>query len=335
MAYIYPFPSQIPSSSLDLPATLISLEDWTLVNVEGPDSRKYLQGQLTCDIDSLDADRYTYAAHCDAKGKVWSNILLFATNDNLAYLERTSVSEQQISELKKYAVFSKVAITPSDNRVLLGFAGQNAREELSEIYADLPDQQKSVVHGPNATILHFSLPAERFMLIVAKDEAERLFDRLLGKVGLNDSRQWLALDIEAGLPIIDLENSAQFLPQSLNLQALDAISFTKGCYSGQEMVARAKYRGANKRALYWLCGKSEVLPSVGEDLELKMGDSWRRTGTVLAVTYVISTSFTDETVWIQAVLNNDLAPDAILRVREDEISQLTVQDLPYSLEEEK
>lgn len=333
MAYLYPFPSQIPSSSLDLPATLMSLEDWSLINVEGPDSRKYLQGQLTCDVDALTADNYSYAAHCDAKGKVWSNILLFCKNDGLAYVERTSVVSQQTGELKKYAVFSKVAITPSENSVLLGFAGQNARQELSQIYANLPDEQKPVVHHNDATLLYFSRPTERFMLIVSPDESERIFTTLLGKVALNNSQQWLALDIEAGLPVVDLENSAQFLPQSLNLQAINAISFTKGCYAGQEMVARAKYRGANKRALYWLAGNSHRVPAPGEELELKLGDNWRRTGTVLAAVNLSDMTPTDETVWIQAVLNNDLESDAILRVKEDEVSELKIQPLPYLLDE--
>ena len=326
MAYLYPFPSQLPSSSFDLPATLISLEDWALVNVDGADSRKYLQGQLTCDTDSLSAERYSLAAHCDAKGKLWSNLLLFVQNDSLAYIERADVCESQLNELKKYAVFSKVSINQSQDRVLLGFAGQNARNELSQIYTNLPDSQVTVIHRENVTLLYLSQPTERFLLIATQDEAERLFNQLLGKVALNNSQQWLALDIEAGLPIIDTENSAQFLPQSVNLQALNAISFTKGCYSGQEMVARAKYRGANKRALYWLSGKSEVLPAIGEELELKLSDNWRRTGTILA-----AVKLADDTVWVQAVLNNDLESDSTLRVKEDQLSELTIKPLPYSL----
>lgn len=329
MTYIYPFPSQLPSSSLDLPATLISLEDWALVGVDGADNRKYLQGQLTCDIDALSTERYMPAAHCDAKGKLWSNILLFAEADSLAYVERASVCDSQVGELKKYAVFSKVSINRREARVLLGLAGQEARKTLHQIYADLPDAQTTVVHHENASLLYISEPTERFIIVAAHSEAERIFGLLLGKVALNDSRQWLALDIEAGLPVIDVENSAQFLPQSINLQALNAISFTKGCYSGQEMVARAKYRGANKRALYRLSGKSIRIPDVGEELELKLGDSWRRTGTVLA-----AIKLADDTLTIQAILNNDLEADAILRVKEDEGSELTIQPLPYSLDEQ-
>ncbi|WP_439955727.1 CAF17-like 4Fe-4S cluster assembly/insertion protein YgfZ, partial [Klebsiella pneumoniae] len=72
---------------------------------------------------------------------------------------------------------------------------------------------------------------------------------------------------------------AQFIPQATNIQALGGISFKKGCYTGQEMVARAKFRGANKRALWTLAGHASRVPEAGEDLEMKMGENWRRTGT--------------------------------------------------------
>ncbi|MBN0795851.1 tRNA-modifying protein YgfZ, partial [Pseudomonas aeruginosa] len=84
------------------------------------------------------------------------------------------------------------------------------------------------------------------------DTANRVTDALRGEAQFNNSQQWLALNIEAGLPVIDSANSGQFIPQATNLQALGGISFKKGCYTGQEMVARAKFRGANKRALWTL-----------------------------------------------------------------------------------
>ena len=85
-------------------------------------------------------------------------------------------------------------------------------------------------------------------------------DKLRGEAELNNSQQWLALNIEAGFPVIDAANSGQFIPQATNLQALGGISFKKGCYTGQEMVARAKFRGANKRALWLLAGSASRLP---------------------------------------------------------------------------
>ncbi|QYM92325.1 tRNA-modifying protein YgfZ [Dickeya zeae] len=324
----HPFTEQPLFSAAQLPATLMSLDDWALVTLTGPDTVKYLQGQLTADVNALQASEQVLCAHCDAKGKMWSTVHLFHYGDGLAYLARRSVRDSQLAELKKYAVFSKTTLTADDSVVLLGAAGDNIRSHLAALFDTLPDADNAVVHHPGATLVRLSQPAERFVLVLDAQRAAVIIDALQAQITLNDSRQWLALEIAAGRPVIDSANSAQFIPQATNLQALQGISFTKGCYAGQEMVARAKYRGANKRALYWLAGSGAQTPAVGDELELKLGENWRRTGTVLA-----SSRLHDGTLWVQAVLNNDLDADSVLRVRDDSSSQLAVQPLPYSLAE--
>ncbi|TAT59562.1 tRNA-modifying protein YgfZ, partial [Enterobacter cloacae] len=164
-------------------------------------------------------------------------------------------------------------------------------------------------------------------LVTDAATAERVTEALRGEAQFNNSQQWLALNIEAGLPVIDAANSAQFIPQATNLQALGGISFKKGCYTGQEMVARAKFRGANKRALWTLAGHASRVPEAGEDLELKMGENWRRTGTVLA-----AVQLDDGRLLVQAVMNNDMEADSVFRVRDD-ANTLSIEPLPYSLEE--
>jgi len=216
--------------------------------------------------------------------------------------------------------------TPDDDVVLLGVAGAEAGSALSGLFTDLPNAEKQVVQQDESTLLYFSLPAERYLVITSPEKAAQITEELGDKAQLNDSQQWLALDIEAGFPVIDTINSVQFIPQATNIQALDGISFTKGCYAGQEMVARAKYRGANKRALYWLAGNASQTPAAGDSLDLQLGENWRRTGTVLA-----AVQLTEGVLWVQAVLNNDLDAESVLRVREEEGSKLTIQPLPYSL----
>lgn len=256
MAYKIPFPPRQPSASSHLPLTLISLEDWALVTLSGPDRVKYLQGQVTADIEALAADRHVLCAHCDAKGKMWSNLRLFHRGEDFAYLERRSVLDSQLAEIKKYAVFSKLTIAVDSEAVLLGVAGFQARAALAGVFNSLPDAEHQVVQDGETTLLHFSAPAERFLLVTTAAVAEQLTGKLNEQAELNDSQQWLTLDIEAGYPVIDAANSGQLIPQATNLQALEGISFSKGCYTGQEMVARAKFRGANKRALYWLEGNA-------------------------------------------------------------------------------
>lgn len=325
---IFTLPPRQPAAASRLPLTLMSLDEWALVSVQGKDSTSYLQGQLTLDVAALDAVQHRPAAHCDAKGKMWSNLRLFHRGEGYAYVVRRNLREQQVTELKKYAVFAKVTIAADDDAVLLGVAGFQARAALANVFATLPDATTPVVQQDDTTLLWFAEPAERFLLVTTPAQAEALQQKLAGEAQLNDSTQWLALDIAAGVPVIDSATTAQLIPQATNLQALDAISFKKGCYTGQEMVARAKFRGANKRALYWLAGSASKVPDAASSLELQMGDKWRRTGTVLS-----SVQLDDGSVWVQAVLNNDLEPDSVLRVEGDENGKLTIQPLPYSLEE--
>lgn len=323
-----PFPPRLPCASARLPLTLMTLDDWALATITGADSEKYLQGQVTNDVAQLTEHQHLLVAHCDAKGKMWSNLRLFRRNDGFAWIERRSVREAQLTELKKYAVFSKVTIAANDEHVLLGVAGFQARAALANLFSTLPDQQTQVVQDGDTQILWFEQPAERFLLVTDVATAERITETLRGEAQLNNSQQWLALNIEAGLPVIDAANSAQFLPQATNIQALGGISFKKGCYTGQEMVARAKFRGANKRALWYLAGKASRVPEAGEDLEMKMGENWRRTGTVLA-----AAQLEDGRLLVQVVMNNDMEPDSVFRVRDDSFT-LAIEPLPYSLEEE-
>ncbi|SUC30534.1 tRNA-modifying protein ygfZ [Providencia rettgeri] len=164
--------------------------------------------------------------------------------------------------------------------------------------------------------------------MITSEETAQKMAQTLSAIQVNDE-QWLALDIEAGFAVIDQQNSAQHLPQATNLQALPhGISFKKGCYTGQEMVARAKFRGANKRAMYTLKGTGTTIPAIGEGVEWQLGDKWRRTGTVLAAIRLGSGE-----IYVQVIMNNDMEADSVFRVMGDEQSHLTIAPLPYSLEE--
>lgn len=322
-----PFSPRQPVASARLPLTLMTLDDWALATLVGADSEKYLQGQVTADVSQMTEHQHLLAAHCDPKGKMWSNLRLFRRQDGFALIERRSLRDAQLTELKKYAVFSKVTIAADDELVLLGVAGFQARAALKNLFSELPDAEKQVTNDGATSLLWFEHPAERFLLVTDAATAERVTQALRGEAQLNNSQQWLALNIEAGIPVIDAANSGQFIPQATNLQALGGISFKKGCYTGQEMVARAKFRGANKRALWYLAGQASRVPEAGEDLELKMGENWRRTGTVLA-----AVQLDDGRLLVQAVMNNDMEPDSVFRVRED-VNTLSIEPLPYSLEE--
>ena len=273
-----------------------SLSDWQLVKVSGTDNRTFLQGQVTADINHLNEHTALFAAHCDAKGRMWSNLILFQRGADIFYIVRKTVAEKQIAALKKYAVFSKVTIEPVVDLNLIGLEN-NAIEQ--SIIAELGDN--SCITKDDITYIKIPLPEMRLI----KVSNEPL------PTDSQTADHWLKLDLEAGYAIIDEPNIESLLPQACNLQHYDAISFDKGCYCGQEMVARAQFRGANNRGLYLLVGKSKALPIIGDKLEYELDGNWREGGQVLAALKLDE----DDEIYVQVVLANGIDIETNFRVK--------------------
>ena len=273
-----------------------SLSDWQLVKVSGTDNRTFLQGQVTADINHLNEHTALFAAHCDAKGRMWSNLILFQRGADIFYIVRKTVAEKQIAALKKYAVFSKVTIEPVVDLNLIGLEN-NAIEQ--SIIAELGDN--SCITKDDITYIKIPLPEMRLI----KVSNEPL------PTDSQTADHWLKLDLEAGYAIIDEPNIESLLPQACNLQHYNAISFDKGCYCGQEMVARAQFRGANNRGLYLLVGKSKTLPIIGDKLEYELDGNWREGGQVLAALKLEQ----DNQIYVQVVLANGIDIETNFRVK--------------------
>ena len=273
-----------------------SLSDWQLVKVSGTDNRTFLQGQVTADINHLNEHTALFAAHCDAKGRMWSNLILFQRGADIFYIVRKTVAEKQIAALKKYAVFSKVTIEPVVDLNLIGLEN-NAIEQ--SIIAELGDN--SCITKDDITYIKIPLPEMRLI----KVSNEPL------PTDSQTADHWLKLDLEAGYAIIDEPNIESLLPQACNLQHYNAISFDKGCYCGQEMVARAQFRGANNRGLYLLVGKSKALPIIGDKLEYELDGNWREGGQVLAALELGE----DDEIYVQVVLANGIDIETNFRVK--------------------
>ena len=276
-------------------ATFISLNHYDLVEVAGVDAEKYLQGQLTCDVVHLPVGASTLTAHCDPKGKMNSLFRLIKLSAEQFLILMPKALLTPLDHLKKYAVFSKVTFQVLDWQVV-GLIGEKCGRIHAQIELDI-DENRAILINP--TPLDVTLNG--------------------------DEKQWLCADIQAGLPSLSAEIQNEFIPQALNLQAIEqAISFTKGCYIGQETVARAKYRGANKRAMYVLSGETTVTPKIGSEIEMQLETTWRKTGTI------VSTVNFDGVLWLQVVMNNDLEEGIHFRLPEDG-TVLKIEPLPYSI----
>jgi len=297
---------------------LSSLSHMGLIEITGEQGRSFIHGQVTTDITALSPNEWKWGAHCDPKGKMLASLRTFAMGDSLFMLLPKSTLNLDLPHLQKYAVFSKADLADvSDDYHIIGIAGAEAQAFATEHFGDVSQALNLVDQG---VILR---DGDRYIAIVNSAAAETLISQS-GQT-LFDARAWQALEIKAGYPNIDAAHSGQYVAQMCNLQAIDGISFTKGCYMGQETIARMKYRGGNKRALYILSGTTSQTISTETQLEIALEDGFRRGGNIIeCVQY-------GDKVLLTAVLPNDTDNNAQLRIAEDESSQLAIIELPYSL----
>lgn len=322
MSWENTFTPLLRSTKDPLPELAIShLTDWGVIEVAGADKKTYLQGQLTCNLVTLAQNQMVYGAHCDAKGKVWSAFRLFHHGEHYAMLQPASAIAVELAELKKYAIFSKVTISHSQD-VALGVIGSQAEAWINTL-SDSRDDVRALKTGTAVKI-----SSQRWLLLIKPEAVDALLATTTAQRVNSDL--WTYCEIQDALPIITQEQQNLHIPQALNLQALGGISFNKGCYTGQETIARAKYRGINKRALYRVQGNIQSPLSNDQPIELErsVGENWRKAGVLMA-----HYSYVDHQAIGLIVLANDLDSDTQLRLASQPETRWTLQALPYALDE--
>lgn len=296
------------------------LSSWNTILVSGEDKKSYLQGQLTCDLVKLAADESTLGAHCDAKGKVWSIYRLFKHHEQYALIHHASTTDVSLKEIRKYSVFSKVEISLSDD-VLLGVMGSNA-DSIIDSLTETRSEVRKLSKGSAIKV-----EQNRWLILTDSEAAQQFVNSTSGAV-LCDEAIWDKLDIEHGIPRVTNEIQNLHIPQTFNLHAINGISFSKGCYTGQETVARAKYRGANKRAMFKVSGHLSPSQTSAWELERSVGENWRSAGSLI-MNYRHADGHTIGLI----ILPNDIEPETILRLADSPDSIWKIDSLPYSLPE--
>jgi folate-binding protein YgfZ len=311
-------------------AFAISLAEYGAIALHGEEQSKYLQGQVTCDVNTLVDNNLLLGAHCDAKGKVFSVFRLINRQDTHLLLQPKASIDVSLTELKKFGVFAKVTIEQTTDLAFYAVAGQNASKVLHQQFDELPNSLTPVLQVGTTTIVYLAGKLKRYLIIDETKTADKIISDFSTKV--YSQPLWDLIEINEGFPLLAPETVSSYVPQMLNLQAIHGISFTKGCYLGQETVARMQYLGKNKRALFSLKGKAENIDAVtlqaGDIIEQQLGDNWRKAGDILA-----SYQSDDDICYLQAVLASDLEVTTKLRIKNQEESTFSLVELPYSLAE--
>ncbi len=253
------------------------LSEYRVIAVAGADAKDFLQAQLTCDLNSLGADEGCFGALLNPKGKVQSAGYLLPHQGNWLMLVHPEVAEQTVTHLSRYVLRAKVELGESG----LYAVGLGLANPPSEQTAD--DGTRGFNRLPGISENFFCLPDGR-QVGVSSDPAENA-----------DVAAWRHADFQSGVVSVNQANHDRFIPAMLGLDTLGAVSFSKGCYPGQEIVARARHLGRVKRTLALV--KSGDALTVGQDLTTPDG---ARAGEVIDVLAVADG-------WqAQAVVNRDL-----------------------------
>lgn len=305
-------------------AFAIKLDGLAAISLKGEEQNKYLQGQVTCDVNTINEQSILNGSHCDAKGKVFSVFRLIMRNNANLLIQPAATLAASLAELKKFGVFAKVTIEAVEDLSYLAVCGLEAEATLTQHFSTLPSETSPVETQDSTTLVYINGKTPRYLVI---DDAEKI-NTFVSKLNTTTYSHavWNLIEITEGFPTLNDNAISAYVPQMLNLQAVNAISFTKGCYLGQETVARMQYLGKNKRALYSLKGKTTTPINAESIIEKQLGENWRKAGDLLA-------SYTADNgeYYLQAVLASDTDDDTNLRIKNAADTTLTLQNLPYSL----
>ena len=244
---------------------LADLSPFGLLAVAGDDARTFLHGQLSCDVDGLADDASVYGAYCTAKGRVLANFLLWRATDRFLMLLPRALIGGLHQRLKMFVLRSEVTLAEAgDEPVLLGVSGPAATAAVAGLIGVTPVVPLGVARGGGSTAI--ALSGGRYLVAVPVARAAEAWDRLAATVRPVGTPCWEWLEIASGLPWITAATQGQFVPQMANLELIGGVNFRKGCYPGQEIVARTQYRGELKRRLFLGHVDADASPVPGEAL---------------------------------------------------------------------
>jgi tRNA-modifying protein YgfZ len=222
------------------------LRRFGLLSLAGDDARGFLHGQLTNDIDHLPADQARLAGWCSAKGRLLASFVVVPRPDGFLLQLAADIVPFVAKRLGMFVLRAKVRISDLGQRYSqLGVWGARAVARLAELGVTLGQAPMAVTNDGDLTAVR--VEQDRVLIIALPAQAERI-EAELGAV-ISDEEDWTLLDIRAGRALIAHATQDLFVPQMVNLEAVGGVDFKKGCYPGQEIVARAQYRGQIKRRM--------------------------------------------------------------------------------------
>jgi folate-binding protein YgfZ len=313
-------PAQLAAYSQN--TTITPLAQHGLLTILGPDSAKFLQGQLTCNVLEVNEAQSTPGAYCTQKGRMLTSFYLAQHGDNHYWLRmRSDVLENSHRTLSKYAVFSKAKLAMRDDLVGFGLHGAAAAALVKDIFGVVPNALNGTVNCDDSLLLQRDAGGHWFECWMPEAAAAAFWQRCRAQCGAAGSAYWRSLGISAGLGEVTAATAELFIPQMLNYQLTGAVSFNKGCYTGQEIIARTHYRGQVKRHLLRAIS-THPAPVPGSEI---MGGNGQAVGNVVDSVAID----TDQVELLAVVADSEVEQGNIKAAGSDSV--LRPLSLPYAI----
>lgn len=241
-------------SAADLAAGFVAiLTDQDLIAVRGDDAASFLHTQLTNDVEHLDAAQVRLAAYCTPKGRMQASFLMWR-DAGAVYLQLPAELRPALQKrLSMFVMRAKAKLEDASaaegKEVVLGLGGRAAQAALLQHFGELPATPYSKTDHAYGTLLRVgdAFGAPRYQWLTSAATALAALPVLAAKLALGGNDAWALSSIHAGVPQITARTQEQFVPQMVNFELLNGVNFKKGCYPGQEIVARSQYLGKLKR----------------------------------------------------------------------------------------
>jgi tRNA-modifying protein YgfZ len=253
--------------------SIYPLTHLAVLSVTGNDAAKLLQGQITCNVNDISEAKSSLAAMCNPKGRAIATFLLAKKADEFLLILPVELLETVKKRLQMYVLRSDAKITDSSDALCL--LGLCEPEHAAQAFSTLIQKDNISISFPGLT--------SRKLLVTDVEHATRIWTEQVDSKGFRtgSSNEWLYLDIISGIPWVTTATSEEFVPQMLNLDKLGGISFNKGCYTGQEIVARTHYLGKSKREMFLAECQTLTRPASNSSIINKDSAEQEVTGKVL------------------------------------------------------
>jgi tRNA-modifying protein YgfZ len=228
---------------------LCDLSQFGTLRVSGVDAEPFLQSLLSNDIREVSAKRAQFSSFNSAKGRMLATMLIWRDGEDYLLQLPHSLTEAIRKKLSMFVLRAKVKITDASNEVIsLGLSGTSAQEVLREQFGELPQQLLSLTRIELGSVM--KIDDTRMQITTTAQHAPSLWEILSHHAQPVGSGCWDWLNIRSGIPTILRQTQEQFVAQMVNFDLIGGVSFKKGCYPGQEIVARMQYLGKLKRRMY-------------------------------------------------------------------------------------